>query len=582
MTRKLFRLIIPALTPFNPYGKTASQTTSLGAILIASAVNKQTDWEVEVIDENNCQKRPNLLLNDSAGCIDHLTLQVMRPATVVGFCATLSSTIPRVFQVAKTYQACGVFTIAGGHHVSALPKEALYNNIDVVTIGNGETAIVQILEAYDDLWRKLDSLNLSERPDLRFYLNNRHVMGESSDYKSVRNAFREVFWAISNIAFNNNNTLVVTPYEDLKDKCKPAPLPDFSLLRYAKLKTYPINWRRGCNLNCEYCAVKEQPVPARAEELLETVTYCHEKFGAQKFLIVDDNFGGNLNKQNERFELLKALELLIAYQGKIGKRFSFSIQSRLPVSDDYQLLHLMRLAGVSQVRISYALPVDEDLISLDKCYTAKAMVDWTKKWHDLGFLVHGMFMLGYPEKLTTINDMLTELEQHGSVGKSAKEVIKIAGNLERDCRLDKMPTIADCAKRFLAFAKCARIDTLQITLPVPIPGTDLRDRLEQEGRVFPLSEIGWKYYDGQFPLFMPNNCTPEELQASAKSILSGFYGLRHFFRSLADLIFHFPQTTLLAEHIGCICESSRTRSKNAVVQCEFSEKLKRAQQALEK
>jgi radical SAM superfamily enzyme YgiQ (UPF0313 family) len=587
MSRKLFRLIVPALTEFNPYKKTASETTSLGAILIASAVNKQTDWEVEVIDENNCQNRPHLLINDSDGYIDHLALQVFRPATIVGFCATLSSTIPRVFQVAKTYQACGVFTIAGGHHVSALPKEALYNSIDVVTIGNGETAIVQVLEAYDSLWQKLNSLDLCDRPDRRFYIVNKHIMGESSDYKSVRNAFREAFWPISNIAFNNNNVLVITPHEDLKHKCQADPLPDFSLLQYVKLKVYPVNWRRGCNLHCEYCAVKEQPVPAKAEELLETVRHCHEKFGAQKFFIVDDNFGGNLNKQSERLELLKALNMLVAYQGEIGKRLSFSIQSRLPVSDDYQLLHLMRLAGVSQVRISYALPIDEDLAVIaqsliDKCYTAKAMVDWTKKWHDLGFLVHGMFMLGYPEKPQTLTELSSELYQKEQLSNDARKVISIASNAEQACRLDKLPTIADCAKRFLDFAKSAWINTLQITLPVPIPGTDLRERLEKEGRIFPLSEIGWEYYDGQFPLFMPNNCTPEELQASAKSIKSGFYGLRHFFRGLADLIFHFPQTDLLADHISFICESSRHHSSAAVVQRVFSEKLKRAQQALKK
>jgi hypothetical protein len=59
---------------------------------------------------------------------------------------------------------------------------------------------------------------------------------------------------------------------------------------------------------------------------------------------------------------------------------------------------------------------------------------------------------------------------------------------------------------------------------VPLPGTEFRARLEQDGRVFPLAEFGWEYYDGNFPLIVPDEpMTAADLPASSLAIMGRFY-----------------------------------------------------------
>jgi hypothetical protein len=63
---------------------------------------------------------------------------------------------------------------------------------------------------------------------------------------------------------------------------------------------------------------------------------------------------------------------------------------------------------------------------------------------------------------------------------------------------------------------------------VPLPGTALRARLEKEGRVLASGEIGWEYYDGNFPLIVPDPpLTPEVMLQSTQALMGGFY---HFWR----------------------------------------------------
>lgn len=536
MKRRLFRMIVPAYPSFNIYTRIADKTTALGPIIVASAANKLPGWEVEVIDENNCsRRRPAWLKTGSNGKINHERLQQERPADIVGFYGSLSSTIPRIYELAKIYQTLGAITIVGGYHVRALPQEMLDHNIDLVAIDGGEQTIIDILQAYG------------------LYLKQNSDRSAGIDYKTL-----SAYWCmVSDTAFMVGGEMTLTPQRARTESCPPWPLPDFSLLRWARLKVFPINWRRGCPYNCEFCAVKEKPTEATAEELLELVSYYHEKFNAMNFFIVDDHFGGNLNNPNERAELIKALGLLVDYQKKIGRRLNFTIQIRLNISKDGELLKLMRQAGITTVCIGYESPIDEELKTMRKGYTAKEMVAWTNLWHKAGMFVHGMFIFAYPEKkpdqakkvidlfIKKINQLYEEAQKTRDtelykakllaieilIAEISKEISMINEQKSRS-------SIAETVAIYRRFVKEARIDTLQVLLAVPLPGTDLRRRLEDEGRILPLS---WQYYDGQFPLYLPDNCSPEELQAGMKEIMGKFYGFRNILRVLWNWVFHFPR-----------------------------------------
>src|SRR4030042_5984635 len=144
--RGRLRIIIPAYPAFNIYSQVANRTTALGPVCVASAVNEMERWDVEVIDENNLRLYgPG---GDSGGA-DHEFLQGLRPADVVGLYGGLTSTIPRLYEIARFYKDKGVITIAGGQHfIEDNIAEALNSGIDYVVIGEGEETTKELLQAF--------------------------------------------------------------------------------------------------------------------------------------------------------------------------------------------------------------------------------------------------------------------------------------------------------------------------------------------------------------------------------------------------------------------------------------------------
>src|SRR4030043_1942270 len=98
--RRRLRIIIPAYPAFNIYSRIARVTTALGPVSVATAVHEVEGWDVEVIDENNYQKAAP---RNASGLPDHGELQRLRPADVVGFYGGLTSTIPRLYELARYY-----------------------------------------------------------------------------------------------------------------------------------------------------------------------------------------------------------------------------------------------------------------------------------------------------------------------------------------------------------------------------------------------------------------------------------------------------------------------------------------------
>lgn len=464
--KKRFRLriIIPAFPSFNIYTGIARKTTAYGPVCVATSANKLDLWDVEVIDENNCASR--FCPKDANGMPDHHRLQEIRPADVVGFYGSLSSTIPRLFQISNLYKQMGVTTVAGGKHVENLPEEALANHIDVVVFGEGEDTIKEILLAHQEkcLWND-----------------------------------------IQGIAFLHQGGIVKTPDRPEITDFDVYPFPDFNLVWYAKIRIFPLSRNRGCDMNCEFCAVKDRSRCSTPRRMLAQIAYLVETCNARKFFESSDHFATN------REDTIEFCRLLAEYQKQNGVRLKLIVQVRLNDAAHPELLSAMRDAGIYTVCIGYESPIDEELKAMRKGYRSKDMLAWTKIYHDYGFFIHGMFMFGYPWR-----------KGHGSEEKQV------------------MP-VQERADRFRQFIRKGRIDTAQVLMTVPLPGTELRERLEQDGRLYPLDKIGWEYYDGQYPLFEPDDgSNPEELQRAVGSIMSGFYSLNNFWRVVINIGFRFP------------------------------------------
>jgi len=137
--RRRLRIIIPGYSAFNIYSRVARITTALGPVSVATSAREMEGWDVEVIDENNYRRSGPV---DESGRPDHGVLQQLRPADIVGFYGGLTSTIPRLYELARFYQERSIPTLAGGQHfVGENITEALNNGVDTVVRGEAEEKI---------------------------------------------------------------------------------------------------------------------------------------------------------------------------------------------------------------------------------------------------------------------------------------------------------------------------------------------------------------------------------------------------------------------------------------------------------
>ncbi|MFA6088921.1 MAG: hypothetical protein WC755_03590 [Candidatus Woesearchaeota archaeon] len=80
----------------------------------------------------------------------------------------------------------------------------------------------------------------------------------------------------------------------------------------------------------------------------------------------------------------------------------------------------------------------------------------------------------------------------------------------KDSKVKSTLTLEEKAKRYVKFFKDAKIDTIQVLNAVPLPGSELRAKLEKEGRLLPLETVNWDKHDGLFLCYDP---TPEGINA---------------------------------------------------------------------
>lgn len=454
--KKIFRLVIPGFPTFNIYSSVARYTTALGPVMIATVISKMPGWEVEVIDENNYHRRGP---KDDSSRPDHAALQAIRRADVVGFYGGLTSTIPRLYELTSFYKSQGAITLAGGQHfVDDNLREGLDHNIDYLVIGEGEVTIRELMDTL------IAGGDLEKVAGIAFY----------RDGKLVKTAERE----------------------DIKD-IDQLPLPDFSLLRHAKINLYPVSWERGCGMHCEFCTVKGRVRCPSPDYVMNQISSLFERFHATYFFIVDDLFGQN------RLLALDFCERLRKYQETMSVNFFITVQIRLDKAKDLELLKAMQSANIRVVAIGYESPIPEELKAMNKKLHPDEMIANTKIFHKAGFMVHGMFIFGYPA---------------------------------REGQFFAMPA-EDRIKAFWKFIRKARIDTIQILLPVPLPGTEMTKRLSDAGRVFPKETIGWEYYDGNFPLFTPDYpLTAQDMYLANKTIMARFYQFSYVFAIGLDFL----------------------------------------------
>ncbi len=314
----------------------------------------------------------------------------------------------------------------------------------------------------------------------------KEVMGSIFTSGELVEGYKNLLRSIKGISFIDDNqeyrfTGVREPIRDL-DGLKPT---DLTLIKHLRKRwtAIPVNRGRGCNFNCEFCVVNKQYGRFKSASINSALQQVikHADIGYKSFFMTDDNFAQN---PAEAIELCNAIG---DYKRQFNKKISITVQVRTEVAYNDKLLEAMKYAGVNTLAIGYESPINEELKAMRKGVTVEKLIERSKKLSE-HFYLHGMFIFGYPTF--------------------------------KDSKYRSSLTLEERAKAYYSFFRAARIDTIQVLNAVPLPGSELRRRLVDEGRIFPLEMVGWDKYDGAFLCYDP---TPEGLDA---------YTLQHLPRHL--------------------------------------------------
>jgi len=287
------------------------------------------------------------------------------------------------------------------------------------------------------------------------------------------------------------------PVEDLDS----LPYPDFSLIRGygAAHLTIPISTSRGCPFDCTFCSVTK--VFGRKYRFRSAENVLNELLSrnTRSFFFCDDNFSAN----PERTRAL--LKLMLKH--KIRK---WICQVRCDVAKDDALINLMAKAGCVVVCVGFESVNLKTLQDYGKKQSLADIINAIRSFQRRKIRIHGMFVLGSDN--------------------------------------DNETTIWDTLK----FAIKQKIDTLQLAILTPLPGTKVHEELSSQKRIF---SQDWSLYDGQHVVFKPKLLSARQLQLSVLAAYIKFYSLPRFFYLLVCFrfkaaMFSFMGYRVVREWIG--------------------------------
>lgn len=282
-------------------------------------------------------------------------------------------------------------------------------------------------------------------------------------------------------------------YGETVDDLDSLPLPDFSLIKGFPYPwaIIPVSTSRGCPFDCSFCSVTKIFGRRYRFRSAESAMQELESKRNSPLFFCDDNFAAHPKRT---YTLLNFM-----LQNRIR---NWSCQVRCDIARDNSLLDLMAKAGCRVVCIGFESVNDLSLKAYEKKQTIAEIIGAIRSFHKRRIKIHGMFVLG-------------------------------ADNEDRE---DIWDTVR--------FAKKHKIDTLQMSILTPFPGTKVYEDLEREDRIFTKD---WSLYDGQHIVFRPKFLSARELQVNIVKAYSKFYALT---RSLSMLV-RFRFRNAILNLMGC-------------------------------
>ncbi|MFC1828828.1 B12-binding domain-containing radical SAM protein [Thermodesulfobacteriota bacterium] len=260
------------------------------------------------------------------------------------------------------------------------------------------------------------------------------------------------------------------------------PMPRRDILRNAHYRWGSIQTSRGCPHNCSFCSVsafngrrfRRRPLVAVLEEL--------EQIPQKRIMLTDDNIIGHGKKD---------LEWTRAFFSGIrerGIKKEFFAQASILFGEDPELVRLAAGAGLKILFIGVESVNPKSLQSYGKDINLKRLqqnrqIELIQRIRRAGIAVLGAFVVGGDEDDLSV------------------------------------------FRTTLDFIRSSHIDILQITKPTPLPGTQLWETLEREGRIihqnFPEA---WEDYRLTKMVFSPARISIEDVYMGFTYLRNVYYG----------------------------------------------------------
>lgn len=247
------------------------------------------------------------------------------------------------------------------------------------------------------------------------------------------------------------------------------------------LLTNTLQTTRGCPFDCEFCSVtafygrkyRERPVENVLAELEEL-----RKRNAFAFF-VDDNLVAN-----RRY----ALSL---FSGMRGMGFKWLSHAPIDFARDPELMRAAGEAGCLGMFVGFESLNQESLVAMGKVTNrASSYLADARAFRDHGIGILGSFVLGSDGDTPAVFEPI------------------------------------------LRFCEAARIEAAIFPILTPYPGTQVRRRLEEEGRI---TSNDWQDYDMGHVNFIPRGMTAAELKAGHDWLNSSFYSFSSMYRRIFKL-----------------------------------------------
>ena len=276
-----------------------------------------------------------------------------------------------------------------------------------------------------------------------------------------------------------------------------TPIPSWELIDFKDYATMAVQYSRGCPFNCEFCDIiimnGRIPRTKNPAQLISEIQSLYDTGWRKSIFIVDDNFIGNKKKVKEM------LKQLIIWQKAHNYPVMFLTEASSNLSDDVELMGLMRQANFSKVFVGLETPNIDSLKECKKTQNVtRSLANSVKIIQQNGMQVMGGFIVGFDNDTEKIFDaQIKFIQQIGVV-------------------------------------------TAMVGILTALPQTNLWKRLKSEGRL--LKDTSGESTDGDLN-FVPR-MNREKLLTGYKKILANIYSPKSYYKRIGTFLTNYRPTAI--------------------------------------